>query len=111
VAHASQSKNYLVSKMECSVTQDRSRSARRSHAPQQIAGVLDFRFHDLRDTAASWLRMSGADIHLRMAARYQHLSPAFMADAVAKLDAVFDAERHHSVTEVKMLEAGSAATV
>ncbi len=62
-------------------------------------GIFDFRFHDLRHTAASWLRMSGADIHtvaqllghkdLRMAARYQHLSPAFLADAVGKLDAVF----------------------
>jgi len=61
--------------------------------------IVDFRFHDLRHTAASWLRMSGADIHtvaqllghkdLRMAARYQHLSPAFLADAVSKLDVVF----------------------
>jgi integrase len=58
--------------------------------------ILDFRFHDSRHTAASWLRMQGADIHtvaqllghkhLRMAARYQHLSPAFLADAVATLD-------------------------
>ena len=70
--------------------------------------ISDFRFHDLRHTAASWLRMQGADIHtvaqllghkdLRMAARYQHLSPAFLADAVASLDAVFNLPRHHSVT-------------
>jgi integrase len=61
--------------------------------------IADFRLHDLRHTAASWLRMSGADIHtvaqllghkdLRMAARYQHLSLAFLADAVRKLDGVF----------------------
>lgn len=65
----------------------------------RAAGVTDFRFHDLRHTAASWLRMSGADIHtvamllghkdLRMAARYQHLSPDFLAEAVGKLDGVF----------------------
>jgi integrase len=45
--------------------------------------VIDFRFHDLRHTAASWMRMKGTDIHtvaqllghkdLRMAARYQQL--------------------------------------
>jgi integrase len=62
-------------------------------------GIADFRFHDLRHTAASWMRMKGADIHtvaqllghkdLRMAARYQHLSPAFLADAVGKLDEAF----------------------
>ena len=50
-------------------------------------------------TAASWMRMSGADIHtvaqvlghkdLRMAARCQHLSPAFLSDAVNLLDAAF----------------------
>lgn len=62
-------------------------------------GIQDFRFHDLRHTAASWLRMQGADIHtvalllghkdLRMAARYQHLSPTFLSDAVSRLDSVF----------------------
>ncbi len=66
-------------------------------------GIADFRFHDLRHTAASWLRMKGADIHtvaqllghkdLRMAARYQHLSPAFLADAVARLDIAFGLEQ------------------
>jgi integrase len=64
--------------------------------------ISDFRFHDLRHTAASWLRMNGADIHtvaqllghkdLRMAARYQHLSPAFLADAVQKLDFAYAIE-------------------
>ncbi len=61
--------------------------------------IENFHFHDLRHTAASWLRMKGADIHtvaqllghkdLRMAARYQHLSPTFLADAVNRLDATF----------------------
>src|SRR5262249_51379888 len=60
--------------------------------------IEDFRFHDLRHTAASWMRMAGADIHtvatllghkdLATAKRYQHLSPAFLAEAVNKLDAV-----------------------
>jgi integrase len=85
------------------------------------ARVPDFRFHDLRHTAAIWLRMQGADIHmvaqilghkdLRMAARYQHLSPALMAEALSRLDAVFGSERHLSATEPKNLNAGTSATV
>jgi hypothetical protein len=61
--------------------------------------IADFHFHDLRHTAASWLRMEGADIHtvaqllghkdLRMAMRYQHLSPEFLADAVGRPDKAF----------------------
>lgn len=79
----------------------------------RAAEIEDFHFHDLRHTAASWLRMSGADIHtvaqllghkdLRMAARYQHLSPAFLAEAVGRLDTVFGALRYRDVTEVKAL--------
>lgn len=74
-------------------------------------GLEDFRFHDLRHTAASWLRMSGEDIHavasllghkdLRMAARYQHLSPDYLTAAVNKLDTVFG---HHSVTGDTLVE-------
>ncbi|MGI8733480.1 MAG: tyrosine-type recombinase/integrase [Pyrinomonadaceae bacterium] len=76
-------------------------------------GIADFRFHDLRHTAASWLRMSGADIHtvaqllghkdLRMACRYQHLSPSFLGEAVGKLDAVFGVVRYQDVTAPKLL--------
>jgi hypothetical protein len=57
--------------------------------------------------------MSGADIHtvvlalghkdLRMAARYQHLSPAFLGQAAGKLDEVFGELSPHSVTGQKLL--------
>ena len=82
--------------------------------------VIDFRFHDLRHTAASWMRMKGADIHtvaqllghkdLRMAARYQHLSPAFLARGVETLDSVFEVPCYPHVTGTKQLTDGLAAT-
>jgi integrase len=93
--------------------------------------IADFRFHDLRHTAASWMRMAGADMHtvaqllghkdVRMAARYQHLSPAFLADAVGKLDAVFGSalgpksaengeERYQGVTAQNQLTDGDGAS-
>jgi integrase len=81
----------------------------------QKLGIANFRFHDLRHTAASWLRMQGADIHtvaqllghkdLRMAARYQHLSPQFLAEAVGKLDDVFGNLCYQGVTSPKALKA------
>jgi integrase len=84
------------------------------------AKIIDFRFHDLRHTAASWLRMAGADIHtvaqllghkdLRMAARYQHLSPDFLANAVGRLDAVFGELRYQDVTTPKALILESPVT-
>ena len=61
------------------------------------------------------MRMSGADIHtvalalghkdLRMAARYQHLNPAFLRQAAGKLDEVFGDLSHQSVPGQKLLEA------
>jgi integrase len=79
-------------------------------------GIANFRFHDLRHTAASWLRMSGADIHtvaqllghkdLRMAVRYQHLSSSFLTEAVGKLDSVFGTVRYQDVTAQNLLTEG-----
>jgi len=81
------------------------------------AGIEDFRFHDLRHTAASWLRMTGADIHsvatllghkdLRMTARYSHLSPAFLGEAVGKLDGVYGNLRCQDVASQKLLAEAS----
>ena len=106
--HASAS---LCGTMGNSITPEQVRAAF-EHACR-AAEIADFHFHDLRYTAASWLRMSGADIHavaqllghkdLRMAARYQHLSPAFLAEAVGCLDTVFGALRYQDVTEMKAL--------
>ena len=80
--------------------------------------IEDFRFHDLRHTAASWLRMAGADIHtvaqllghkdLRMAARYQHLSPAFLAEAVNRLDVVIEGVCYQNVTSPEAKTPGLA---
>jgi integrase len=63
------------------------------------AGISDFRFHDLRHTAASWLVMSGASLRfvadqlghrdIRMTMRYSHLSASHRADAINRLDGVF----------------------
>jgi integrase len=62
-------------------------------------GIADFRLHDLRHTAASWLMMTGADIYtvaqllghkdVRMTARYAHLSPVHLQTAVRGLDRAF----------------------
>jgi integrase len=76
-------------------------------------GIADCRLHDLRHTAASHMRLQGHGIDviadllghrdLRMAKRYQHLSPQFLHSAVRSLDAVYGNWCYPGVTEPKVL--------
>jgi len=60
------------------------------------AELEDFRFHDLRHCAASYLTMNGASTHeiaevlghktLSMVKRYSHLSDSHTAEIVAKMN-------------------------
>ncbi len=60
------------------------------------AGIADFRFHDLRHSAASYLAMSGASLleiaavlghkTLAMVKRYAHLSDGHLSDVVARMN-------------------------
>jgi len=62
----------------------------------QLAGIVDFHFHDLRHTFASWMIMKGADLptlqsilghkSITMTMRYAHLAPDHRAAAVRLLD-------------------------
>ena len=68
--------------------------------------ILDFRFHDLRHTFASWLAMKGADLvtvkdlmghkDIKMTLRYSHLSHAHIKKAVSLLDKLDVKEKNDS---------------
>jgi site-specific recombinase XerD len=75
------------------------------HAVQH-AEISDFRFHDLRHSAASYLVMSGASLAeiaeilghktLSMVKRYAHLSEAHTARVVARMNAAIFGEEAHA---------------
>jgi integrase len=64
----------------------------------RAAGIADFHFHDLRHTAASWMRQRGAPLDLiqkqlghkdlRMTSRYAHVATQQVRDAVNSLDSI-----------------------
>ena len=66
-------------------------------AALEKAGIRDFRFHDLRHTAASYLAMNGATLAeiaeilghktFQMVKRYAHLSESHTASVVEKMNA------------------------
>jgi len=87
------------------------------------AEIKDFRFHDLRHTAASYLAMGGVDLNtirdilghksLDMVLRYAHLSRSHQASAVGILDKEMDTfwtprGKTHDVS--KRAEAASSLT-
>jgi integrase len=63
------------------------------------AGIVDFRFHDLRHTFGSQMIMQGVDIRtvqqimghktIKMTMRYSHLSPEYVEEAMMRLDNVW----------------------
>jgi integrase len=65
----------------------------------QRAGLKDFRFHDLRHTAASYLAMSGASLReiadilghksLKVTMKYAHLTTAYTAGVIERMASQF----------------------
>lgn len=63
------------------------------------AGIVDFRFHDLRHTWASWLIQSGVPLSvlqemggwesIEMVRRYAHLAPNHLTEHARQIDSIF----------------------
>ncbi len=67
------------------------------------AGITNFRFHDLRHTAASWMVQGGADIYavqkilghadLKTTQRYAHQSPEYLESQIGILDGFLEPKK------------------
>ena len=89
------------------------------HAALAAARIEDFTWHDLRHTFASWLVMRGASLRavadllghrsLKMAMRYAHLSPAFLAKEVGLLDQAIDRPKRQRARRARKGQRGSTA--
>ncbi|MDE2058748.1 MAG: site-specific integrase [candidate division NC10 bacterium] len=81
------------------------------HRACRQAGIANFRFHDLRHHAASWLTMKGVNQRTieaicgwkdpRTARRYQHLNTAALHEAVARLATAYDMRDAQPVAEAQ----------
>ncbi len=85
----------------------------------KIAGIEDFRPHDLRHTFASHLVMSGCDIRtvqqlmghktITMTMRYSHLSETHLKNAVNRLGEKLTQNRHKTDSEkTETIKTGSS---
>lgn len=84
-------------------------------AALETAGIIDFRFHDLRHSAASYLAMNGASLAeiaevlghktLQMVKRYAHLSDQHVSKVVESMNrAIFDEPANDNVAVLKHRE-------
>ena len=66
-----------------------------------MAGIQDFRFHDLRHTFASWYMMNGGDLY--ELARILGHSNIKMTERYAKLDRQHIAKTGNTAREIRKL--------
>ena len=88
------------------------------YAATKRAGIDDFRFHDLRHSAASYLAMNGATLAeiaevlghktLQMVKRYAHLSDQHVADVVERMNKAIFVEAANDNTKPSIQKARAA---